>query len=642
MPAILVFGNFLLIYLTLRKCQETDWRESYLLAAAIFGVLLTTFTEALSFLNWLYFLPLAVAWGLAFLAVFILYLKAVRTSPGQSTFPEISELTRTDILLLAPAGLIVIWVAILAWTVPPNTWDSMTYHMSRVMHWMQNRSIAFYPTHFLPQLHHNPWSEFAILHLQILSGSDRLANFVQWFSMTGSLIGVSLIAKTLGANRRGQILASVFCATIPMGIMQGSSTQTDYVCSFWIVCFAYFSIRSKNKCDFISLMAAGLTLGLAILTKATAYLFAFPFSVWLLITLISRFGIKRGHLVLLPFVIALLINLGHYSRNIELHGNPLGTLQEDNGFKYVNPHINITGTFVSLLENIGLHLATPVEPLNTFTENLIRSTHNAIKTRAELETDSVKPKDYYIPRISVSEDSTGNLIYIFLIPIALYLYLVKQTRDSISKHYLILWLSGFILFSAILSWQPWGSRLQLPFFVIGTPFLGLVFSKVHFPGSAKINYAKIFIALLYLSSLPWMLMSFTKPVFRNDLNIFKENRIEQYFAANPSVRDTYTHAAEYIRDSQCNNIGVVIEKDRIFYEYPFWVLLNNNQPEGLVKIHNMKVFNHSKIFSDNEKYTETACAILTVSPASATNLPASFHGYTFVGKFGELALYKAE
>lgn len=96
----------------------------------------------------------------------------------------------------------------------------MTYHMSRVVHWIQNRSIAHYPTHITRQLHQSPWTEYAILHFQILSGSDRFANLIQWFSMVGATLGVSLIAKQMGADLRGQFFAAVFSITIPMGILQ--------------------------------------------------------------------------------------------------------------------------------------------------------------------------------------------------------------------------------------------------------------------------------------------------------------------------------------------------------------------------------------------------------------------------------------
>jgi ABC-type uncharacterized transport system permease subunit len=30
---------------------------------------------------------------------------------------------------------------------PPNNWDSMTYHMARIAHWVMNESIEPYPTH---------------------------------------------------------------------------------------------------------------------------------------------------------------------------------------------------------------------------------------------------------------------------------------------------------------------------------------------------------------------------------------------------------------------------------------------------------------------------------------------------------------
>ena len=104
--------------------------------------------------------------------------------------------------------------------------------MAQVRHWIQQQSVAHYPTHITRQLFSNPWAEFTIAHLFLLTGTDRLANSVQWFSMVGSLIAVSLIAARLGADKRGEVLAAVVAATIPMGILQASSTQNDYVTAF--------------------------------------------------------------------------------------------------------------------------------------------------------------------------------------------------------------------------------------------------------------------------------------------------------------------------------------------------------------------------------------------------------------------------
>jgi hypothetical protein len=88
-------------------------------------------------------------------------------------------------------------IGVIAVVAPPNTWDGMSYHMARVAHWIQDQSVRHFSTSYLPQLYQMPWAEFAITHLQILSGSDIFANCVQWGGMAGSLIGVSWLAGLL-------------------------------------------------------------------------------------------------------------------------------------------------------------------------------------------------------------------------------------------------------------------------------------------------------------------------------------------------------------------------------------------------------------------------------------------------------------
>lgn len=97
-----------------------------------------------------------------------------------------------------------------------------------------------------------PWAEFAIIHFYVLSGGDRLSNGVQWISMLGNLTGVSLIAKQLGGTKESQLLAALIAASLPMGILQASSTQTDYVVTLWLVsflisCFGSCMYRSGNR-----------------------------------------------------------------------------------------------------------------------------------------------------------------------------------------------------------------------------------------------------------------------------------------------------------------------------------------------------------------------------------------------------------
>jgi hypothetical protein len=97
--------------------------------------------------------------------------------------------------------------------------------------------------------------------------------------MAGCIIGVSLIASLFAATARGQLLSGLIAATIPMGILQSSSTQNDLVVSFWLVCFIVFGILSVREQSLAWIALMSLSLGLAVLTKGTAYFFP-PLVFW--------------------------------------------------------------------------------------------------------------------------------------------------------------------------------------------------------------------------------------------------------------------------------------------------------------------------------------------------------------------------
>ena len=67
---------------------------------------------------------------------------------------------RMVVLAMCGLGAIVVMAGLTAIVAPPNTYDSMTYHLPRVMHWIQNQSVAHYPTHIPRQLHFPPGAEF--------------------------------------------------------------------------------------------------------------------------------------------------------------------------------------------------------------------------------------------------------------------------------------------------------------------------------------------------------------------------------------------------------------------------------------------------------------------------------------------------
>ena len=75
----------------------------------------------------------------------------------------------------------------------------MVYHLARVSHWSQERSVAHFATHYLAQIELAPLHEFNMLHLHLLSGTDRLDGYPQFLAF---VVCVVASVRDLHAARR--------------------------------------------------------------------------------------------------------------------------------------------------------------------------------------------------------------------------------------------------------------------------------------------------------------------------------------------------------------------------------------------------------------------------------------------------------
>ena len=212
--------------------------------------------------------------------------------------------------------ILILFIGLLS---PPNNWDSMTYHMSRITHWMQNGSVAFYPTHIDRQNFLSPFAEYTILHLQILNrGSDWAAHSVQWLGLLVTGIAASGVVARLGFNKCSQSMAILMTLTTPMIILQGSSTQNDLLCAAWVISGVYFLLSER-------LVFAAVCTAVGALTRGTALLYLFPFYVFYLYQVLKKRQWK-------PFIVSCVftglilavVNGPMWSRNFQTYRHPLG------------------------------------------------------------------------------------------------------------------------------------------------------------------------------------------------------------------------------------------------------------------------------------------------------------------------------
>lgn len=609
LPIVCLINIFLII-----NKNRIDWRESVILAATYWAVLLTIITESLSYFKLITFGWILGAWGVSCIILIFIYFK-LNTQKYDISENKISQINKKNpiqpliILLLCGIAFYIATIGLIAIIAPPNNWDSMDYHMSRVAYWIQNHSIAHYPTSYTPQLYQNPWSEFVILHFQILSGSDYFANLVQWLSMIGCLITVSLIAKQLGADLRGQIFSAVVAATIPMGILQASSTQNDYVIAFWIVCLAHYvllTVQARKNSNWTNFFQIGSSIGLAILTKGTAYFYVFPFLIWLSLSQIKRLHWQVWKPALIVSSISLLLNISHYLRNYNLFASPLG---EPGGYR--NEVLGVNILFSNILRNLALHIGTPIGLWNGIANKLIRIIHTFIGVDVD-DPRITFSKTFFVPGgwstigITGNENNAGNLVHLILIILCITVFITQKSlrKQSYVFAYLITVVFTFVIFCYLVKWQAWNSRLHLPFFVLMSPFIGVVLSKV------KKDKIAIFILLfLLLSSLSWVFFNRYRPIISNK-SIFQISRVEQYFSNRPYLNVTYTGAVEFLNSAKCSNIGLSMGNDP--WEYPLWVLLQQNQHE-IVKIQHINLNNISASLEKEYPYKEfIPCGIISM------------------------------
>ena len=155
----------------------------------------------------------------------------------------------------------------------------MTYHLSKFNTGYKIAEYIFLIQIILDKNLFSPLSEFVILHTQILSNTDIFANSIQWFCFIINMIIVSLICKEFYLSRTLQMLSAFFVCSMPIAILQSSSTQNDLVLSTFILLFYYYQLSGINSDSNLNIFLSGLALGLGVLTKGTAYVFLFSIGI---------------------------------------------------------------------------------------------------------------------------------------------------------------------------------------------------------------------------------------------------------------------------------------------------------------------------------------------------------------------------
>lgn len=587
-------------------------REAVLVAAVLWGTLLALITETLSLFHaitpgWL------IGCWLAATAAALVAAGMLRTAKRNSSHASVSISRRGTIeaWMLGTAAVLVLLLGIIGTISPPSNTDSMTYHLPRVMHWMQNRSVAHYATVHPPQLYQPPWAEFAILQLQVLTGSDRLAFAVQWMSLIVCAVGAALLARKIGAGPRGQVMAVLFLVTVPGVVLQAYSTQNNLSVAMWLICVVAailsFARPPRPVPIFAIALASGASAGLAMLTKGTAYLFVLPLAAWFAVVVIRAGGGRGVAAIALAALVAAAINCGHWSRNWRSYDSIL--TPADDAFLY-RARVSAPALLASnVIRNAALNLRTGIRELDAPVDRAVAIAHKAI---------GVDPSDRAItfPGHSlenvtgIGEDVSGSPLHLLLLLASGAAVLVGAVRGRWPLATVLVGVVavGFVLFCFAVKWQMFHARLQVPLFILAAPFVGLALERV---ANRRLTNVAMVAALAMAFAL--VVVNPGHPLIGRR-SILHQPREAQYFANRPERYEPYRNAVDLLAASGCTYIGITTGP---VWEYPLWVMLHDRTGKWprIVPVN-----------SGADAIRLQAVLALPAGPSSQSALPAGIQG----------------
>jgi 4-amino-4-deoxy-L-arabinose transferase-like glycosyltransferase len=466
--------------------------------------------------------------------------------------------------------LLILFLGMIAALAPSTSWDAITYHLPRVMHWIQQGSVDHFPTNNERQIEFGPGAAFVQTTVFLLLDSDRLANHVQWVAMAGSVLLATLIARLLSpnpANPRAQVFAGLLVATLPIGMVESITPLVDYGTAFWLtvsVVFALLLVRQPDHRWYW--WGAGLALGLGTLTKVTMLLYAGAPVLALLVWTARRLKDRQEWLrrVAVLILAAAVLNAPHLLRNTVLYGSPFGSAWIHRVER--NQSVSLSGTLSNVIRNLALHGQTGIPPLTRSVNEVLAAAHRLTgRDLNDPDTSYYKGRFAFTTSLRVF-DSLGPCPWHVALLLVAWACAVFRFRESrLWLIYPALAAVGFLLFCAVLRWQEWHTRIHLGWLVPLMPFCAAVLGdRLGRWGTAAISLTALGFAGLCL------VKNESQPI-GNPVFAAQPRAQQMLWLHGPGQFEAWQRIATEISQAGGRHIGLKLDFDDP--EYVLWVLL---------------------------------------------------------------------
>lgn len=613
----------LLVLLRVKLHKPGDRAAAFFECIVIWNLWSYALVEILSCVNLLTAPAVSIGWGLLDIVLIGFIVYAVRHGKRVSgLLREIGSAIRHNKLLWI-TGMIVLGLAFL--TVPYN-WDSMTYHLPRMMQWAQNKSAAHYATNDVRQLASPVLAEFVNVQVYLLSGKrDVFWNLLQAASYLTDAWIVYKIAVKIGADRKYAYLSTLLFMTMPIAFSEALNTQVDLYASLWLLIFVYHFIdlfeagqltadrNTLKKC-----LTMGACVSFGFLTKPSVDVGMAVLLFGLLIRCIRRRdtwqAIAKIVICVLPVVLLPLIPewVRNYNTFSSLGNSAVGQRQL---VGTLAPHyvlMNFIKNYAQNWPNIYLYdSAEWMAKIVSLAAVILRVDINAPSISEDGRAYVMNEAPTY------NHDSAINPIVTILATLCFIRYILRRRKNnSAGNSYTLYSMVSFVVFCAVVRWEPYVSRYMLSYLALLCPMIGYQIQMI--TNESKPGWARqAAVPIIYFLCLT-ELFSLTR-YHQEKWHEEASRRPIGYFAHNRAIWMEYEEVFGWLNENGYDTLGIKVGP--MNYEYPMWVM-----PEGPdIRIENILVQNASKIYEDTSYIPD--CVIMDIG--SKNDETITVHGQLY-------------
>ena len=446
-----------------------DTCKDFCVSIILWSACLFVMTEALSAFNLITAPNLLAGWGIVVALEAFVCVKRREAIHERLTAirKNFRDLLRGDDVVTRIFAWFVVGVMILrtvlAVSVVSYNYDAMSYHLARVMYWVQHCNVAYFDTSVVRQLISPVFAEYINLHVILLTGGDIFVNMAQNFAAWGCLVLMYGTLRKLDCGVRWAMFGCVMVVGMNVFAGEAISTQVDMVGTLYLMSLVYMLVevlRDRDVLNVRQFVLMGVASGFIYITKSNACIPAAMIIIFVIASRLARRDWKVARLCVVSLVMILAVCAPTFVRNYKFCGDI-----------FVRDYVGeITiGTFapqylaVNMLKNL---IAFGVERNGQLLQYGAAALSSVMGVN--LNDPAISwPNTPFEPQYSVHIDLAGAHLVIPMAVLAMVFcvaYVIKR-RDQLSVFMTMSSVQLFVM-AAIVRWQPWGGRLLLPSLVV--------------------------------------------------------------------------------------------------------------------------------------------------------------------------------